>query len=239
MFQVHCQCGAEVGLVQAHINQPIECQACHKPMMCLSGEAIDDTAAAADFDAFLVIASGPQYAGQSLLLGGCAPITVGKQPGNLITLPGNMVSRSHCKLTRLDFGPSRWSVEDLKSTNGLYVNGERITNHELRNGDMIQIGDYQVRYQCAEAPIELAEPAIAPPPLPRSRGTVATQARSAKPAANVVHTIGPECPSCGRKLGTGARICIDCGIHAPSGRPLLTSNDLDENVVYGNADTVR
>jgi membrane associated rhomboid family serine protease len=46
------------------------------------------------------------------------------------------------------------------------------------------------------------------------------------------------CPSCMRRLVPGAKICVDCGIRIPSGRPLLTEQEMDENSLYGNTETV-
>ena len=37
-----------------------------------------------------------------------------------------------------------WSVSDLNSTNGLRVNGQRIHNHVIADGDVIQIGNIEI-----------------------------------------------------------------------------------------------
>ncbi len=47
------------------------------------------------------------------------------------------VSRQHAQLT---FTGSDWSIEDLNSTNGTFVNNRRITRCPLRNGDMLTFG---------------------------------------------------------------------------------------------------
>ena len=52
---------------------------------------------------------------------------VGKLDGSHLHLPGaKMVSRQHCRLTRVDFGPSRWAVHDNHSTNGIRVNDKGV-----------------------------------------------------------------------------------------------------------------
>ena len=54
-----------------------------------------------------------------------------------ITVDDNRVSRQHCKITReLDV----YSLIDLDSSNGTFVNGQRISEHILENGDRVQIG---------------------------------------------------------------------------------------------------
>src|SRR5206468_851971 len=52
-------------------------------------------------------------------------------------------------LTRVDFGPSRWKVTDTKSTNGVFINGAKIAERELQSGDLLRIGDFELRYQIA------------------------------------------------------------------------------------------
>jgi pSer/pThr/pTyr-binding forkhead associated (FHA) protein len=38
-------------------------------------------------------------------------------------------------------------VEDLNSTNGVYVKGKRVKRHELKDGDVIQIGEHKLLYR--------------------------------------------------------------------------------------------
>jgi len=48
-----------------------------------------------------------------------------------------LVSRLHC---RLSAGPVEIEAEDLESTNGTYVNGERVIRGTLKDGDTLRIG---------------------------------------------------------------------------------------------------
>ena len=48
-----------------------------------------------------------------------------------------LVSRVHCRLTA---GASELEVVDLGSTNGTYVNGQRITRIAMRSGDRLGVG---------------------------------------------------------------------------------------------------
>ena len=43
-------------------------------------------------------------------------------------------------------GPVHTSVEDLKSTNGVFVNGKRVSRHILKDGDKVTVGRTQFRY---------------------------------------------------------------------------------------------
>jgi predicted component of type VI protein secretion system len=47
------------------------------------------------------------------------------------------ISRRHCRVV---FADNRWKVFDLNSLNGLFVNGERVQQALLKDGDMIRIG---------------------------------------------------------------------------------------------------
>lgn len=53
------------------------------------------------------------------------------------------VSRVHA---RLDRDGENWVLVDLDSTNGTYLNGERIRESKLKNGDVIEIGDTKLRF---------------------------------------------------------------------------------------------
>jgi pSer/pThr/pTyr-binding forkhead associated (FHA) protein len=77
------------------------------------------------------------------LLGGAGPVEVGKDQSRPICLPGQAVSRSHCRLAP---GEAGWRVEDLGSRNGSYVNGRRVQAHELRDGDVLRVGFYELVY---------------------------------------------------------------------------------------------
>ena len=72
-------------------------------------------------------------------------ITIGRQEGNTIRLTERNVSRKHAKLTRK--GGSVF-VEDVGSYNGIKVNGDKIQGRfQVREGDLIQIGDYDLAVQ--------------------------------------------------------------------------------------------
>ncbi|MBT3379641.1 MAG: FHA domain-containing protein [Lentisphaerae bacterium] len=64
--------------------------------------------------------------------------TVGTAPKNAICLTGQFISRKHCSLRPID---GQWLIEDNDSTNGLYVNGERVTSRFLCDGDIVQVGN--------------------------------------------------------------------------------------------------
>jgi pSer/pThr/pTyr-binding forkhead associated (FHA) protein len=42
--------------------------------------------------------------------------------------------------------PQGWLLIDLGSTNGCFVNGRRVREHRLRDGDLIAVGHHQLRF---------------------------------------------------------------------------------------------
>jgi len=240
MIEAICGCGWKWARAESATNASIQCPGCGKTLSLACAETLPGGAGAGDFDAILEIISGPQRVGERIFLGGVVEIAIGKLEGSHILLPGEMVSRRHCRLTRGDFGPSKWSIADNKSTNGLFVGGRQIEFKELVDGDLITVGEYELKYQ--HVVDDLASLADAPPetaaPISRPGGVLkVTAIRDAKPP-KVVPGTGIPCPSCSNELPAKAKICVSCGIRIDSGRPLLLSAGPDEDVVYGTAETM-
>ncbi|HSU66027.1 MAG TPA: rhomboid family intramembrane serine protease [Tepidisphaeraceae bacterium] len=199
-------------------------------MQIVAGESLEEGNGTGDFDAGLTVLSGPGEVGIRYLLGGVADIQIGKQSDRHIVLPGTLVSRGHCHLSRVDFGPSRWKLVDGHSTNGLSVNGTRVAEHELQDGDVITIGEYDLEFRLASpAELEMAPEPVAP--------AASVRPPRAAPAPSAAHDSAPtSCPSCERTLPGSAKICVDCGINLKTGRPVLTSQDVDEDALYAHAE---
>ena len=64
--------------------------------------------------------------------------TIGRATGADFIVDAPLVSRVHCRLTALPGG--ELEVRDLDSTNGTFVNGERVENAVLSSGDRLQVG---------------------------------------------------------------------------------------------------
>jgi pSer/pThr/pTyr-binding forkhead associated (FHA) protein len=63
--------------------------------------------------------------------------TIGRAARADFIVEAPLVSRIHCRLTA---GSTELEVVDLGSTNGTYVNGERVTRTAIRNGDRLGVG---------------------------------------------------------------------------------------------------
>src|SRR4029434_3414564 len=67
-------------------------------------------------------------------------VTIGRVQGNDIVLPKGNVSKRHARIVLKD---GKFIIVDLKSTNGTYVNGRKITAPlVIKGGDKVYIGDF-------------------------------------------------------------------------------------------------
>ena len=64
--------------------------------------------------------------------------TVGRAVGADFIIEAALVSRVHCRITSLPDGSLE--VRDLESTNGTFVNDQRITTARLGPGDRLKVG---------------------------------------------------------------------------------------------------
>jgi predicted component of type VI protein secretion system len=98
--------------------------------------------------------------------------TIGRSPENSIPLQDTSVSGRHAELVVV---AENCYLKDLGSTNGTVVNGQPITEVQLRTGDRIRFGKVEACYEC--------EVLSAAQPLPRLAETEARPADlSARPA---------------------------------------------------------
>ena len=82
-----------------------------------------------------------------------AEIPVGRDPGNVVAISDPSLSRRHCALVRDDAG---YSIRDLESRNGTFVNGVAVTESRLQHGDQVSVGDSVFVFLVRE---EVEEPA--------------------------------------------------------------------------------
>ena len=102
-----------------------------------------------------------------------AEVNIGRVQGNDIILPKGNVSKRH---SRIVFKNDKFVVVDLKSTNGTYVNGRKITSPiEVKGADKIYIGDFILNVEAgapaAAASAPDAQRAAPPPPPQRPAAT--------------------------------------------------------------------
>jgi chromosome segregation ATPase len=78
---------------------------------------------------------------------------IGRAPGCELHIDSTSVSRHHALILA---GTREAIIEDLNSTNGVILNGRKVTRQVLNDGDIVTIGDIQFRYVAkpAQAPLK-------------------------------------------------------------------------------------
>jgi uncharacterized RDD family membrane protein YckC len=122
-------------------------------------------------------------------------LTIGRDPSNDLVLPDSMVSRRHAVI---EHRAGQFFLRDSSSANGSIVNGDRVSERGLRDGDLVAIGSMRLLFR--EEPVEAG-----------SSGKVVPHP-SAAPLV---------CPSCGGEYRRGDLFCRGCGtqVAQPSGPP--------------------
>lgn len=106
-----------------------------------------------------------KYQGSEFPLKESEDYTVGRSQDSSLVLVEDMVSRNHARLYVQDNLPY---LEDLKSTNGSFVNGERVSHVQLKEGDRILFGTSIIKLVRAgeDAQAAIAQEPARPDPIP-------------------------------------------------------------------------
>lgn len=79
---------------------------------------------------------------------GREPLVIGRAPSSGLMLAANEVSRTHC---RIDLSDGRVTLTDLESTNGTFVDGQRVSGMiALEPGAVVQVGPCRAIYAAEE-----------------------------------------------------------------------------------------
>jgi predicted component of type VI protein secretion system len=160
----------------------------------------------------LVVRQGPR-AGQGFELQQPV-ISIGRSKENDIQIDDPKMSRRHASLTS---SPTGYTVQDLGSTNGTFVNNMRITMPTIiQPGDVIGFGDTVVLdvQGSAEAvkTVATARPALGTPPAPMaSYGSPSSGIYASPQAAYIPPPPPPPLPNAPASH-TGRTLAIGCGI---------------------------
>ena len=70
-------------------------------------------------------------------------LVIGRTSDNDIQIDSKFISRHHCQVvTQAD----SCLIEDLNSTNGIYVHSKRVRRHNLNDGDVVVVGQHEIMY---------------------------------------------------------------------------------------------
>jgi two-component system, NtrC family, sensor kinase len=70
-------------------------------------------------------------------------VRLGRDPSSTIALHDTEVSRHHAEIRRVD---GEYAISDLSSSNGTFINGQRIRHQQLASGDQLQVGSTLMLY---------------------------------------------------------------------------------------------
>src|SRR5665213_2247552 len=68
---------------------------------------------------------------------------IGRTPANDLQIDSRVVSRHHCQIVTT---AQSCVIEDLNSTNGIFLHSKRVRYHNLNDGDVVTIGQHELLY---------------------------------------------------------------------------------------------
>ncbi|HJW74024.1 MAG TPA: FHA domain-containing protein [Geothrix sp.] len=96
-------------------------------------------------------------------------VHLGRELDNTLRLPDPSISRHHCVVRKVGGG---YEIQDLQSSNGVLVNGNRVQSSPLRDGDRITLGQVQLTFQDPRAEVAATVAISAQEPPAPPLGTV-------------------------------------------------------------------
>jgi general secretion pathway protein A len=70
-------------------------------------------------------------------------LVIGRTPDNDLQIDSKFISRHHCQIVTMQ---DSCLIEDLNSTNGIYVQSKRVRRHNLNDGDVVTVGQHEIMY---------------------------------------------------------------------------------------------
>ncbi len=148
-------------------------------------------------------------------------LSIGRDPGNDLVLADAMVSRRHAVV---EMRGSQYYLRDCNSSNGSLVNGDRISERSLRDGDLVAIGTARLLFRDELIHEDSSGKIVQHPSAPRlsciqcgadyRKGDLYCRQCGAgiapPPPAKVV------CAACGTAVALPARFCSACGQVLPA-----------------------
>jgi uncharacterized RDD family membrane protein YckC len=142
-------------------------------------------------------------------------MSIGRDPSNDLVLPDAMVSRRHAVI---ELRGTQYYLRDCNSSNGSLVNGDRISERGLRDGDLVAIGTARLLFREDIAALDPAGKVVQHPSAPRLRcAQCGTDYRRGdlfcKQCGGTLQTAQPRavCTACGTAVPLPARFCNACG----------------------------
>ncbi len=160
-------------------------------------------------------------------------LSIGRDPSNDVVLPDAMVSRRHAVV---EWRGSQYFLRDCNSSNGSLVNGDRVSERSLRDGDLVAIGTARLLFRDDVVVDEPGAKVVQHPSAPRlhcpacnadyRKGDLFCRqcggALAPSPPEKVV------CTSCGTAVALPAKFCNACGHPLETGEERTTARPLED-----------
>jgi len=150
-------------------------------------------------------------------------LSIGRDPGNDLVLPDAMVSRRHAVV---EYRAGHYSLRDCNSSNGSMVNGDRVFEHTLRDGDVVAIGSTRLLFRDDPVRADAAGKVLQ---HPAARRLLCPECETAfRPGDSFCRQCGRQleatpalpgevCPRCASPLRDASRFCSGCGLELEPG----------------------
>jgi len=150
-------------------------------------------------------------------------VSIGRDPSNDLVLPDAMVSRRHAVI---ECRGAQYYLRDCNSSNGSVVNGDRVSEKGLRDGDLVAIGSARLLFkEEAEATAGTGSGKVVPHPSAPRLACPGCEAQYRKGdvfcrscGARLPEPSGPPklvCGACGTAVLLPAQFCNACGARLP------------------------
>ena len=114
----------------------------HRPPLDAHGhELLPADSPAGPALARILLAAGGQTLSEHTLHPG--RLIIGRTSANDLQIDSRFISRHHCQIVTTAQG---CTIEDLNSTNGIFINSKRIRYYNLNDGDVVTIGEHELLY---------------------------------------------------------------------------------------------
>ena len=136
--------------------------------------------------------------------------SIGRKPNNDIQIDNLAISGEHAAVVTI---LNDSFLEDLNSTNGTLVNGQPVKKHFLKNGDVIEMGKYKLKYITEQA---------APSEPSDYEKTMVLRAKSEQRAPDAVESaipVAPPAPQPVPKMASPAAVLASASANAAAAPP--------------------
>ncbi len=101
----------------------------------------DDTGGEKDLPFLEHLQAGDEVAARTVIH--TLPFVIGRTPPADLVIHSQLVSKRHATI---QFDGEEFRLDDLESSNGTFVNGERVTSRTIRDGDVIHVAQTELRF---------------------------------------------------------------------------------------------